>query len=212
MDLLKQILNFLSGLRGASTGTLSASPSTVEATTPQPALNNSPKLDPVQYKTKLALEVTKKVYEPGDGKTYCNYYIREVCRWFGYDDFKTPDRDQASEMARYMEAHPEHWYRLSKQVEYVDFNNKQRLTKVGADYQSATAWASQGHLVIAAQANPDPGGHGHVCIICPSSETLFSNKWGRPVPLAANVGASNWIDKALSFAFKTEPDLYLYLG
>lgn len=143
--------------------------------------------------------------------TYCNYFTRTVCRWFGWTNFATGDRDQAGEMCKYMDAHPETWEKLEAPWTY------QGKTGTGPDYEKATELAMQGYLVVAAQVNPNTGqpgaiSTGHVCVIAPETPTIFSPKWGRPNSICANVGGTNFYGKTVSFAFAKEPALYRYLG
>jgi hypothetical protein len=141
--------------------------------------------------------------QTGAKTTYCNLFIRTVCRWFGWVQFNTPDKDQASEITRFMRSHPECWKKLEGPWQY------QGKTGVGPDYEQATTLACQGFLVIAAQEGTP---HGHVNIIAPEQPTIFSPSWGRPVSIVANVGSANWYGKKISEAFKKEPELFQYLG
>ena len=181
--------------------------------------------DPNQFREWLRVEVEKKgqpplgyeaVGEPGKPgrKTYCNFFVRSVLKnIFSWPEFEHENDDQAGEMVDYMETHPGTWQKLGGTFNYII--KGQTVPRVGPAYEVAVRYAAQGCLVVAGQKNPDypkTPPTGHVCVIAPENQLIFSNKWGRPVPLAVNVGASNWYGKALSFAFEKEPNLYLFLG
>lgn len=185
-----------------------------------------PATNPDKFRAWLQAEVVKKgqppkgyepLGEPGTPgrKTYCNFFVRSVLKnIFHWTEFEHEDDDQAGEMVHFMEVHPELWKKLEGTFNY---NVKgQEIPKVGPDYETAVKYAVQGCLVVAGWINPDyprTTPTGHVCLVAPENQLIFSNKWGRPVALAANVGASNWYGKGLSFAFgEKEPALYLFLG
>ena len=192
-----------------------------EATTPMPAQPEKlpPATEARKYKDLLEDVVARKGQPPkgyeaasnAEGTetvTYCNMFVRDILNdifgtWPGFDDLL------ANQMFDYMEGHPETWKKLDGTFEYEI--NKQKVRKYGPDYGKATEMAAQGCLVIAAWKNP-AGVHGHVCIVPPENTLIYSNKWGRAVSMAANVGSSNWYGKAISFAFIQEPNLYLFLG
>ena len=185
-------------------------PATLPASSKTP-----PKMDPDALRTLLTDEVRNPKYVPvaddpntteSERKTFCNLFTRAACRKFGWNGFETPDRDQAGEMARFMRNNPQHWQKLEGPWKHLDKSG------TGPDYEKATELASRGHLVIASQEEPNPPPTGHVCIVAPEKPMIHSPKWGRPVSIAANVGASNWYGKTLAYAFKNEPELFLYLG
>ena len=185
-----------------------------------------PATDPAQYRAWLQLEVAKKGQPPKgyeaigeagtkDRKTFCNFFVRSVLKnIFNWAEFEHENDDQAGEMVDYMGAHPETWKKLEGIFNY-DVKG-QVIPKAGPDYETAVKLTSQGCLVIAGWKNPDyprTSPTGHVCIVAPENQLLYSNKWGRPVALAVNVGASNWYGKGMSWAFsEKEPSLYLFLG
>jgi len=218
MAILKMILDFLYGLLGRKVTAATTAPEL-----PQPKA--PPATDPVQYREWLSIEVTKKgqpphgyeaTGEPGkpNRRTFCNFFVRSVLKnIFGWTGFETQTTDQAGEMVDYMESHPDLWHKLEGNFVYKTKNGEE--TRIGPDHEKAAQYASQGCLVMAGWKNPDypkTSPTGHVCIVAPENQLMFSNKWGRPVAIAANVGASNWYGKGLSFAFGKEPNLYLFLG
>jgi hypothetical protein len=199
-------------------------PKPAVAATPQS--KTPPATDPVQFKAWLQAEVAKKGQppqgyeasgEPGkpNRKTYCNFFVRSVLKTvFQWAEFEHENDDQAGEMVDFMESHPDIWKKLEG-----NFNYKikgQDIPKMGPDYETAVKYAAQGCLVVAGWKNPDypkTAPTGHVCVVAPENQLLYSNKWGRLVALAANVGASNWYGKGMSWAFsEKEPNLYLFLG
>jgi len=195
-----------------------------------------PRLDPITYGTALYKEASKSGKMPDDftpeafypkpygytpveddlntveneRRTYCNFFVRTVARWFGWTNFKPPNWGGAGAMTRFMAAHPEIWEKLEGPWTYGGQSG------TGPDYERATELATQGYLVIAAQVNQDAGkpgqATGHVCIVAPEKPTLFSSKWKRPVSICANIGASNFYGKTLSWAFGKEPMLFRFLG
>jgi hypothetical protein len=232
---MKWLLDLISGLLGRGGGNVSDQ-NNVSSLSNKPTLQ-PPKLDPSAYAERLLVEVEKAGKMPDDftpekeyvrpygytpvlgpdGKpktTYCNYFVRKVASWFGWTEWCHEDDDQASEITRYMAAHPEYWKRLAGTFMYTDSKTKQKYAKPGPDYVQAAELATQGHLVIAGWVNPDGKAAGHVCIIAPESPSnmLFSNKWGINVPIAVNVGKDNWYGKTLSWAFGEEPQLFLFNG
>ena len=227
MDWLKSLLSLFANLFSPVPSAPLASPKKVEVV--------FPKLSPTGYTIRLKAEAEKKGKMPDDytpeadyakpygydaligpgGKieaTYCNYFTRTVCRWFGWTEFRHEDDDQASEICRYMRSHAEYWMKLEGNFSYTIMGSNQQVVRLGPDYEAAVKYACRGGLVVAAQENPDNKAHGHVCIIAPEPKLLVSPKWGRSVPIAANVGKTNFYGQALSWAFALEPELYLYRG
>jgi len=231
MDLLKQILSAILRLVGRNSQT--ASQPLLSA--PQPRILA---LDPSNYAERLLAEVNKAGRMPDDftpeqeyngaygysallgpdGKvkaTYCNFFVRRVASWFGWQEWFHQNDDQASEITSYMRLNPKIWESLAGVFPYTNVKTKEVTPKSGPDYEAAAKYASEGQLVIAGWINPDGGGHGHICIIAPEppANMLFSNKWGRKVPIAVNVGKDNWYGKSLSWAFAIqEPELFRYKG
>jgi hypothetical protein len=200
------LAGLIKGLLGNKGVTVTNS-DTQKPPSPAPLQPNYPKLNPKVYAESLSKEVEDSKYIPteddpktveNERQTFCNYFVREVCKWFGWTNFESPDRDQAGEIARYMRSHPQQWQKLAVQD--------------GPDYDKAAQLASQGCLIVAAQENPTPPPTGHVAVITPQGDTIYSPSWKKAVPFAANVGGKNWYGKPLSQAFKTEPELFLFLG
>jgi hypothetical protein len=216
ITMILEIIKKLIGMKGASPST----PAPVTAERVPPAT------DPNKYRDWLQNEVAKKGqpphgYEPtGEAgspgrKTFCNFFVRSVLKnIYGWTGFETQSTDQAGEMTDYMNAHPQTWKKLDGTFVYKIKGVEQ--SKEGPDYEVAAQYAAQGCLVVAAWKNPDypkTSPTGHVCVVAPENQLMFSNKWGRTVAMAANVGSSNWYGKGLSFAFgEKEPGLYLFLG
>jgi hypothetical protein len=210
------ILNLLRGFFGGNS-----------APSPQPTPPKAPPAtDPNKYREWLTAEVLKKGQPPQgyesvgkvgdkDRKTFCNFFVRAVAKQiFNWTGFETVATDQAGEMTDYMESHPNLWKKLDGTFTYKTKNGNE--TKVGPDYEAAAGYAAQGCFVVAGWKNldyPKTSPTGHVCVVAPENQLIFSNKWGRPVAIVANVGGGNWYGKGLSFAFSTtEPALYLFLG
>ncbi len=226
MNIIEMLLDFLAGLFGSKKSSGAPTKDTPVRAPAMPSQEKKPPaLDPSRYRAWLQAEIAKKGqpphgYEPlGEpGKpgrvTFCNFFVRSVLlnlfNWRGFENQKT---DQAGEMVDYMEAHPETWRKLEGTFTYKTRNKEE--TRVGPDYDAAVQYATKGCFVMAGWKNPDyprTSPTGHVCIIAPEGTLIFSNKWGRPVPIAVNAGASNWYGKGLSHAFSEEPNLYLFLG
>ena len=195
------------GFLGKSGVTVTNNSDAQKTPRPEPLKPNYPKLNPQVYLEALEKEVGKVCYISIDDnpktvenerRTFCNFFVREVCKWFGWTNFESPDRDQAGEITRYMRSHPQQWQKLAVQD--------------GPDYDKAAQLASEGCLIVAAQEAPTPPPTGHVAVITPQGGTIYSPSWSKTVPYAANVGGKNWCGKPLSQAFKTEPELFLFLG
>lgn len=209
---MKIILEFISRLlRGLS---FAPSPSIITNNPPQPTLLNIedkvilkyPRLDPIQYAMKLRLEVNKRGPWPtgydmvpdnpntpqDETETYCNFFVRVVCKWFNYHTFELLDKGMANQMVKYLQSHKE-WQAVS--------------------FKESAILAAAGHLVIAGWVNP-VGIHGHVCIIIPCNTLVYSDSFKTNVPFCANVGKRNFYGQALSLAFtpSSMPTTYLFLG
>lgn len=89
-------------------------------------------------------------------------------------------------------------------------NSSSQWEKVDGDV--ACARASQGILVVAAQANDTLNGHGHVAAVYPAQEE-YSGSWGKEVPMLNNIGRPfkdgrfNQVMRA-SQCFRMEPEYY----
>lgn len=123
-----------------------------------------------------------QVWEPKDGRTYCNKFVGYVARKMGCHDL---DNILANDMVLRMEGGPS-WVRT--------------------EMEEAHERADLGLLVVAGEwAEP----HGHVCIVIPG-EPVLSGKWGRMAPLVANVGKNVFIGKGVNFAFKKPPRFWTW--
>lgn len=119
----------------------------------------------------------------GDGKpeTFCNLAVQHVCGRMGYEKFKGL---VANQMIDFM--------RRSFDWEKIEMSRAQELT-------------NGGRLVLAGQ---QAQGHGHVAVIRPGVAE-FSGSWNEKAPKACNVGATSFIGKRLSFAFKQKPEFWV---
>lgn len=190
-----------------------AVPSTT-ATPPPPALY--PALDVEQLKVRLKNAINNphpwpRGYQAIDDnpatpederRTFCNKFVMDVSAWFSYKGFLQLKEGQAraSDIVRHMATHPEEWERVT--------------------YPEAQQYACMGRLVIAGiiskkeQAGPNTWkASGHVCVVAPEPEMMYSGKWKINVPMAANVGTKNFYSGpkgGLNYAFGDEqPRLYV---
>lgn len=156
---------------------------------------STPRIPPDRYRIWLKAQVAREEYVP-DRYTYCNVFVANVCEQFEWGRFGGL---RAGEMTDYMKSHPEHFMSLES-------------------HEEAACHACEGQLVIAAKKAELTTGKatwqpsGHVCVVAPERQLVYSRKWDMWCARAANVGASNWYGRSLSWAFKERPDLYLYLG
>jgi len=130
--------------------------------------------------------VASKKYEPKNGETYCNFFVRDVAAAAkGYLSLRDLS---ANEQIRFMAFSPE-WFE--------------------GPVDAAHAWAGQGKLVIAGH---EEEGHGHVAIVLPG-DMVMSGKWGACLPLIAQAGKSTFYGKPLSYGFTPEakPRFYVLL-
>lgn len=163
---------------------------------PKRAGNGIPKmLNPVYYRNKLQVEMMLPQFE-ADKFTWCNKWVRHVCKWFQYDGFETPETDQAGEMVSLMKSSPRTWRQIR-------------------DFRVAAALAAQGNLLVAGWKDPNPkvGSTGHVAIIAPEGveKMMYSPSWKKVVPIIANVGKRRFYGP-MSTGFAEEPEIWLYLG
>lgn len=117
-------------------------------------------------------------------KTYCNFSVREVCEKMGYTGFAGM---MANQIVQKMQK-SEKWFAVP-----VD---------------EAQGYANNGNVVIAGIIDSP---HGHVAVVRPGKEK-YSDKWKKAVPMVMNVGATNFIDHHIGFAFKTEPQVFVWKG
>lgn len=120
--------------------------------------------------------------------THCNSFVHAVSSKMGYTGFWDTNR-KGPMMANDM---------IDLMLKEIDWMKEK-------DGDMAQFHANQGSLVIAGQK---ADGHGHICIIRPG-EMFYSAKWLKSVPRCANVGKDVFIDKAVNFAFQTEPDYFV---
>lgn len=123
----------------------------------------------------------------GDGipETFCNYALHVFMSKFGYSKFKGL---LANQIIDYMNNHRDEWDYTRNHVE-------------------AHAAVNGGNIVIAGQKAEN---HGHVCIILPSEDMIYSGSWQTLVPLCMNIGKKNFFNKGISKAFGTPPTYYIY--
>lgn len=175
-----------------------------------------PSLPVEEYRAKLKQTVAFPIFasiadDPGttedERRTWCNHFTRAVVRWFNFAKWKIPhvesgrrvDGERASDIVKWMQAHPEHWLDLRKPDGKIDF--------IGARNE-----ALAGHCVIAGQfyvntsTGTDPKkwvASGHVCPVAPEAAMHPSGTFGCEVPMVANVGGKvNEYGIPLSKAFK----------
>jgi len=155
------------------------------------------KMNPFDYAVLLKKEVSAPKYimtpdnpntPQNESATYCNFFVTAVSHWFGYHGF---DEKMANAIVTIVETSPYNW----KMVTYAE----------------APKLAAKGYLLVAGWKNPT-GEHGHVCIIPPIDRVETSASWGCEVPMAANVGKSNFYEERLSKAFTIKPTIYQYIG
>ena len=143
-------------------------------------------IGPDSYRQRLQEEVLKPEYLPRDGKTFCNYFVRSVAHWFGYDGFDdmADHENSAYDFYTIMERErngPTDWMPLLP----------------GSEMSQAVNYANHGRLVVVALA-PGADLHGHVCIVAPEMLSE-SPSWGGPVCQVANVGGLDSEGKPLNF-------------
>jgi hypothetical protein len=117
-QIIDKLKSLISGLLGKSSVTVTNNSDAQNPPYSEPHKPLYPKLNPQVYLEALEKEVNNSCYIPteddpktveNERKTFCNFFVREVCRWFGWTNFESPDRDQAGEITRYMRSHPQQW-------------------------------------------------------------------------------------------------------
>ena len=68
---------------------------------------------------------------------------------------------------------------------------------------TAETWDKSSLVVCGASGEP----HGHVNLLI-EGEYVESGKWGKKVPLCANIGKTNFWGKGVNWAFQKEPTYY----
>lgn len=125
-----------------------------------------------------------------DGTTHCNEFVQSACNEIGCHDL---DGMLATEMIDTMRGRPQAW----KQVTFAD----------------AQAIANNDHLVIIGWRNPEEGEHSHVCLVIPGT-MIWSNSFGKDLPVVANAGKTTFYGRVASYAFLSDMVLecYIWLG
>lgn len=118
----------------------------------------------------------------GDGipETFCNYAVKRICNYLGYDKFG--DKDTANDIIKHC-CGLSVWRNILPDV--------------------AQSKANLGHIVIAGLVDKP---HGHVAVVYPG-QMVYSGKWLTYVPRVANVGKNTGII-GVNYAFKTPPEFY----
>lgn len=126
--------------------------------------------------------------QPRNGNTYCNVFVTEIARLFGYTGFDGLMANQIVTVAQ----------------------TSKLFSEVFTPYTELAKQASQKALfIVAGQQSRE---HGHVCVVSPLGGITVSGKWKKTVCNVANVGKDVFENKGLNWAFATEPTLYIYQG
>lgn len=143
-------------------------------------------MQPTELKAILDAVRAQPDLAPRDGKTFCNIALDRILGLYGATRLTDAAGHVlcANDMVDRMRASLRLWTPVSGEV--------------------ATARASVGTLVVAAQGNPC--GHGHVAPVYPAGMEK-SGSWGKFVPVLSNVGVKNAILRA-SQCFAKEPLYY----
>lgn len=137
--------------------------------------------------------------------------IRRICHKILSDDGLNPNRDitycnfAVYKILHHFNLHNNFWNEKEKRImlanEMVDVLESKYIKMPIKE-----VWDNPNLLLVAGWKNPI--GHGHICVIYPSKEHIFSNKWQMEVPLVCNVGFENRI-MGLNYAFAERPNIYL---
>lgn len=132
-------------------------------------------------------------------KTFCNIGLDRILGLYGAPRMIDAKGRPllANDMVEFMRLNPQVWPEVTGDV--------------------ACARASQGVLVVAAQASDTFKGHGHVAAIYPSP-SKYSGSWAKDVPILCNIGRP-FLDKSTgtihinepmkaSWCFRQEPRYY----
>ena len=139
------------------------------------------------------IEKIKFVWSLWSGKdnskyTYCNMFVSDLMIFlFDYKYFKG---FLANDIHGLLESGDE-WEEISHEKLISD------------DFVS-----TRNHSIIIASQQAKP--HGHLVVLVPGN-LVYSGKWDKYVPLCANIGKNNFFEKGVSFAFKDEPQYFLYV-
>jgi hypothetical protein len=122
------------------------------------------------------------IFKPSGGKTFCNQAVMYIAKSLGYGGFQAD----------------------------CDANRIISIMETSAEWQiipmsEAQPAANRGNLVIACRRDIP---HGHVAVVRPGYATT-SGKWGPGIPRVVNIGATNFIDKGVNYAFQDPPDFYV---
>ena len=124
-----------------------------------------------------------KKFKPPVGRTFCNFAVQRICHALDYDNLASKN---ANQMYDYVSAN---WSRCHE--------------------EDAVKAALLGDIVLAAWKNPGkaPNNHGHVAIVYPEKQMVFSGKWNCYTVKVANVGGTNGIMGA-NYAFAERPEFF----
>lgn len=110
---------------------------------------------------------TNDKYLPGDGKTWCNIFASDVASSMGAElprairqNGKVVDYMQANEMVAW----------LNGSYNAFDVPTGPDVGWQSVDAATAAQMANDGHVVVAGWINPT-GGHGHMAVVRPGSDT-----------------------------------------
>jgi hypothetical protein len=148
--------------------------------------------------TKESYDIVKKIWErwkkvDNSAVTYCNMFVSDVCEeLIKYEDLKGLTANKIYELLLQDDLN---WSEVKLGALFnADIEEQRKLIETS--------------LIIAAQQGEK---HGHVCILIPS-EFRLSGKFGKYIPMCANIGKSNFYDEGVSWAFKAEPKYFIYKG
>lgn len=131
-------------------------------------------------------------------KTWCNYFVAEVAKEVGCNDFFDPVTQHpmmADDIIRVMDG-SDSW----QEIRVAGLDPGQMAIALKA----VQMWANQGYFTIAAASSASLGSaHAHVCVVRPG-QMKTSGKWGA-VPSVANCGKEQFIGRAKSGPMKGEP-------
>lgn len=133
--------------------------------------------------------------------THCNQFVQRFLNLVGIHNL---DNMMAREMALY----------LASKDGYTPKASAESAGWFSCPPFEAFHRAGMGEIVVAATPGPAPesgkDAHGHVAIVMPSMEMVYSDKWKAKVPMCANVGKDVFMGKGINYAFKEMPVLYAY--
>lgn len=122
--------------------------------------------------------------------TYCNVGVDYIARRMGCDDFHGPAGVFLAD--KICNILSKGWINITS--------------------DDAFSLAKQGTLIVAGLSSKElRATHGHVTIVYPAENMLYSGSWKKLVPMLANVGKINGVLKA-SQCFPIEPKYYLRPG